>query len=71
MNVVRHPSAGTERFLTAGELAEHLSVSARQVRRWTALGMPCARWGRGTVRVAGRGRGWAAFGRHATEDWAA
>lgn len=50
MNVVRHPSAGTERFLTAGELAEHLSVSARQVRRWTALGMPCARWGRGTVR---------------------
>lgn len=43
------PAPG-ERFLTARELAAHLGVSERQVRRYAAAGMPCERWGRGTVR---------------------
>ena len=59
MTVVQHPSAVRvpirapapgERFLTAGELARFLGVSERQVRRYAAQGMPCERWGRGTVR---------------------
>lgn len=59
MTVVQHPSAVRvpirvpgpgERFLTAVELARFLGVSERQVRRYAALGMPCERWGRGTVR---------------------
>ena len=52
-DILRHPGATPapgEPYLTAAELARHLSVSVRQVRRYTAAGMPCERWGRGTVR---------------------
>lgn len=52
-NVMRHPAAlpaPGEPFLTAAQLADHLGVSTRQIRRYTAAGMPCERWGKGTVR---------------------
>lgn len=49
--VVPHPAAPPAGpFLTAEQLAAHLAVSTRQVRRWTAAGMPCERWGKATVR---------------------
>lgn len=58
MTVIQHPAARNaaplpaagERFLTATQLADLLGVSTRQIRRWTAAGMPCERWGKATVR---------------------
>jgi phage terminase Nu1 subunit (DNA packaging protein) len=36
---------GPERYVNAAELSEFLGVSIRTIRRFTAQGMPCHRWG--------------------------
>ena len=40
----------TERYLTAVELAELMSVSVSTIRRMTAAGMPSETWGMGHTR---------------------
>jgi phage terminase Nu1 subunit (DNA packaging protein) len=39
-----------ERYVTADELAAHMAVSVRTIKRWTGEGMPSETWGMRTRR---------------------
>ena len=40
----------SERYVTAGELAQTMRVSLSTIRRWTAEGMPSETWGMARTR---------------------